>query len=675
MTTVAPQPDAIANAELKADTAPKTDANYANCTCGKDTERKEMCVSSRVSRFCEVTAPQPARPAHRAWRPRATTRPQSLHIPRLASRSRRRSHTRRSSRPRQDDVQWLPDLGVRLDWHCVGRRADISQKRDTIYDLFMTTRIPGKHNLRTFTSGSLMRAHMLKIGELNAAADEMDWAASEPDPKRLQPFDIGTLIRDAENRNGGKYDMDSVFNKLLPALQAQLPYHLLPEKLIVHDPWNTLSIRNPQRDADTPWSDKEDIVHTYKLSLSPEGEKKVKEDREAAEKAEAERVEKEKDEWRILNPSRTPDGKMSNNYAVHAKVPSRLPKPTSILEAHLFIRRADRTGTGNHSAVYTVQLELPRWALAEDVLCDTCWWRAFEKEMDERVEADTLLSDEEKAKTPELKVVTKIVDPRAEVVLLEDEPHGKECRDARNGPSDLKYDRGICMERIVQQVQTTEFSGPTAYIYPKVEWQRPGVTPVCEHLRIPGAEEGERPATARVRVCAKMSFQHDAHLAREAANYQQFPSWLFEHWSGYNVVRPLHDPTPCGAVVPQFYGYYVPEKPGNDEDYLSPLLLLEHCGKEIEVEDLSEDERNEAAALYFHFLDAEWTQGSIAPRNVLVQSGPITESPLGRVTTKKKKCFRLIDFGRAMELGDENNRYVCDKDEVFRLFKLAHHAE
>ncbi|KZV64646.1 hypothetical protein PENSPDRAFT_757114 [Peniophora sp. CONT] len=640
---VTPQVDIATDAEPKAAQSKKFDSSYSNCICGRDATKSKAI-------------------------------PLDLHVaPGDLGQQRGRNRFIFRVWPRAPDGE-----AIRDDYQERGKMTSNECQiwGDTLYDLFMTTRIPGLHGLRTFTSGSLMRAHMLRLGELKAAADEMDWAASEPEPKQLQPFDVGTLIRDAENRNKGKYDMDSVFNSLLPTLQAQLPYHLLPEKLVVHDPWNTLSISKAQRDADTPWSEKDDIVHTYVLSLSPAGEKKVQEDRAAAEKVEAERVEKEKDEWRVLNPSRTPEGNMSNNYAVHAKVPSRLPKPTSILEAHLYIRRADRAGTGNHSVVYTAQLELPRWALAEDVLCDKCWWAAFEKEMDERVAADTLLSDEEKTKTPELKVVTKIVDPRAEVVLLEDEPHGKECRDARNGPSDLKYDRGVCMERVVQQLQTTEFSGPTAYIYPKIEWQRPGVTPTCEHMRIPSSADGdgERPATARVRVCAKMSIQHDAHLAREAANYQAFPGWLFEHWSGYNVVRPLHDPTPCGAVVPQFYGYYKPES-SCEEKYFSPLLLLEHCGKEIEVEELSEDERNEAAALYFHLLDGGWTQGSIAPRNVLVQPGPITESPLGRMTARpRKKCFRLIDFGRALELG-ESNRYVIDKDEVFRLFKLMHHSE
>ncbi|VDB90291.1 unnamed protein product [Peniophora sp. CBMAI 1063] len=641
---VAPQVAATSSVEPKSDSTLKTDAGYSNCTCGKGaTKSKETPLDLHVAPGGLGQDRDRNRFIFRVW-PRA-----------LDGEVIRGDHAEHGK---------MTSNGCQI-WG------------DTLYDLFMTTRIPGRHNLRTFTSGSLMRAHMLKFGELHAAADELDWAASEPEPKQLQPFDIGKLIRDADNRTGGRYHMDSMLNSLLPTLQSRLPFHLLPEKLIVHDPWNTLSISKTHRDSNTAWSEKDDIVHAYKLSLSPEGKVKVKEDREAAQKVEAERVEKEKDEWRVLNPSRTSDGTMSNNYAIHAKVPSRLPKPKSIPEAHLYIRRVDRAGTGNHSVVYTAQLELPRWALADDVLCERCWGAAFEKEMDERVAAGTLLSDEEKAKTPELKVVTKIVNPRAEVVLVEEEAHGKDCREARNGPSDIKYDRGYCMERVTEQLQTAEFSGPTAYIYPKIEWQRPGVTPPCEHLRILGSKDEEIPATARVRVCAKMSIQHDAHLKREAVNYQKFPDWFFEHWSGYNVVRPLHDPTPCGAIVPQFYGYYVPEKPAHGkDDYLSPLLLLEHCGKEIEVDELSQDERNEAAALYFHFLDGGWTQGSIAPRNILCQPGPNTASPLERMARRpRQRCFRLIDFGRALELSGEGSRYCLDKDEVFRLFKLAHYAE
>src|SRR5882762_2788431 len=88
------------------------------------------------------------------------------------------------------------------------------------------------------------------------------------------------------------------------------------------------------------------------------------------------------------------------------------------------------------------------------------------------------------------------------------------------------------------------------------------------------------PLTAKVSAVAKLSMQYDEHLDREAKNYQSFPAHLFEHRNGYNVIPPLHDPVPEGAVVPQFYGYYVPEKKIGDRY----LLLLENCGVPIVAE-------------------------------------------------------------------------------------------
>jgi hypothetical protein len=105
-------------------------------------------------------------------------------------------------------------------------------------------------------------------------------------------------------------------------------------------------------------------------------------------------------------------------------------------------------------------------------------------------------------------------------------------------------------------------------------------------------------------------------LDRETRNYQDFDQHMFEHFSGLNKVRPLNDPSPVGALVPQFYGYYVPqlkedeeegsvlysssakmqvdgaaeEKPKVIQGYLSPILLLEDCGTCIERSELSLDE-------------------------------------------------------------------------------------
>ena len=108
-----------------------------------------------------------------------------------------------------------------------------------------------------------------------------------------------------------------------------------------------------------------------------------------------------------------------------------------------------------------------------------------------------------------------------------------------------------------------------------LQWSVPGK--YCEHQ----PKRQDAPTTFQVEVAAKLSIQHDDHLVREARNYQKFPAHFYEHSTGYNVFPPLHDPTPATALVPQFYGYYEPED--EDEDrYLSPILLVEKCGKSLD---------------------------------------------------------------------------------------------
>jgi hypothetical protein len=83
--------------------------------------------------------------------------------------------------------------------------------------------------------------------------------------------------------------------------------------------------------------------------------------------------------------------------------------------------------------------------------------------------------------------------------------------------------------------------------------------------------------------------------------YNLFPGHLQEEWCGFNAVG--DGLVPVGAVVPKFYGYYVPEKDENDEGdrglknvttrprYESPILLLEECGKPVIREQLVQDEK------------------------------------------------------------------------------------
>ncbi|KAJ8588567.1 hypothetical protein M405DRAFT_713111, partial [Rhizopogon salebrosus TDB-379] len=82
---------------------------------------------------------------------------------------------------------------------------------------------------------------------------------------------------------------------------------------------------------------------------------------------------------------------------------------------------------------------------------------------------------------------------------------------------------------------------------------------------------------------------------------------FFEHWNGYNVVPSLHDPVPVGALCPQFYGYCVPDDPTDGTsrpDYLSPILLLEHCSSGTVPEELNEDDKQECVSLLFRFHHA-----------------------------------------------------------------------
>ncbi|KAK0447617.1 hypothetical protein EV421DRAFT_1926525, partial [Armillaria borealis] len=152
--------------------------------------------------------------------------------------------------------------------------------------------------------------------------------------------------------------------------------------------------------------------------------------------------------------------------------------------------------------------------------------------------------------------------------------------------------------------------------------------------------------TFKVSVGAKLSIKNDGHLEREAKNYQQFPEHFFQHWSGYNFIPPLHDPTPALAVVPQFYGYYVPEEgEAKDGEYLSPILLLEDCGVPVNVGELDMDDRHECVSLLFRLHCAGWLHNSFFPRNILMQHGDMRHWPACRKLENRR--FRLVDFGRS----------------------------
>ncbi|TEB28883.1 hypothetical protein FA13DRAFT_1793724 [Coprinellus micaceus] len=92
-----------------------------------------------------------------------------------------------------------------------------------------------------------------------------------------------------------------------------------------------------------------------------------------------------------------------------------------------------------------------------------------------------------------------------------------------------------------------------------IEYRNPEHGPLCKHL----SEEGPASLAVNVSVVAKLSCPYYDYLRYEAKIYQDFPTRFFQHFTWFNQLRPLHNPFPVGALVPQFHGDYVLE---NSED-------------------------------------------------------------------------------------------------------------
>jgi len=140
-------------------------------------------------------------------------------------------------------------------------------------------------------------------------------------------------------------------------------------------------------------------------------------------------------------------------------------------------------------------------------------------------------------------------------------------------------------------------------------------------------------------------------LRYEAKIYEAFPRELQEGTS---------DQPP---VVPKFYGYYMPSREGFDSqsyddkfteedrkavweviEGISPLLLLEACGKPIQATGLSCTDRETIFGLLDRLHAANFVQGSFYERNILVQPGPLGAPRPER--SYQKPSYRFVDFGR-----------------------------
>lgn len=479
-------------------------------------------------------------------------------------------------------------------------------------------------------------------------------------------------------------------NSLPILLQERIPLYMLPQTLYVHDPFNLLSVRK-KIFHNTSWSSRPDITRRYNLEFSGAIGKEVEEARRKAEELE----ELKARTLIVLRYKRTKEQIKNYEPVIEVPLPPYPRRMTQVEESHLYISPIARVGQGHHSIVYKGEWELPRDLFTKPKLCQRCFKESVDKEIKRLKDTgrwEKLLKAASWGPTgftgrrptkAELAEVSDPINLEKDGEILEREIICIVPPDV--APSEIfnslveegriwdtfmkKKDANTYIINLTEdgnESKSTKIPGaPTIRIDPPFSYES---QKTCTHDS--RWSQVAAPRTAKFTVVAKLSIENDVHLAREGSNYQQFPEHFFHHYSGYTIISQLHTTVPVHAVVPQFYGYYTPEdksKHQTKEQYLSPILLLEHCGEPIDPEKLSSEDQNECASLLLRFQRAQWLHESVAPRNLLVQYGKPTEFPLRR-ESKPETSFRLIDFGRSRKYTTAEEKRK-EELEVLQMFQ------
>ncbi|TFK66234.1 hypothetical protein BDN72DRAFT_800219 [Pluteus cervinus] len=673
----------------------------------------------------------------------------------------------------------------------------------TLYDFFYVHRFPEILGSMTITTGSKLANWMKDHGETETCQEELAWAQREADPVEIDAPDMTQLIEATELRirscGVGKpmpatdlvemkdyyYFKESPFDRknypapwpVYPfshpthALQQKLDLHVLPQKLIVHDPWNVLDGSNTyqkfvpkhKKDRLTPfphvpakveesggttdeekgekreeiknikgWTDKPDIIHSYTLEL-PDNKKWEEEAKARVEYTET--VKKNRDKNRashhgfMIRPTGITPGPIEPPLFIIHDPP---PPPRRIPFAHLYLSPTHYAGKGSRAKAYRAELELPRYAFFEDILCPECIsqdisrilkeedgpngerkdpkWKEKSAALKRTWESDPAMdisveSEEDMQRYDKLQErlkAMKVADPR-------NKAKGKRAKGSDGEGSGVpviidEMTREEIEEEIVKlearfrdQTYTIkdngdsgwrmEYEGPVRPIHTNVKWQNPDCPdePCCSHLKEYSNRKGIHPLTARVSVIAKMAKSAtNGYSSGEAKKYLSLPDHFSRHYSGYNVVQPLHDPVPVTPVVPQFYGYYEPIMNPLEKcpAFMSSIMLLEDCGRTLRevIHDPNvdarvgrcRDDRQELGSLVFRLHEAGFTHNSMHLANFLAQPGPLQEFPFYRNVTQPNKrqwSFRICGLRYLKDmLGDDirewrDGGYKDDKED------------
>ncbi|KAH8824442.1 hypothetical protein DL96DRAFT_1531665 [Flagelloscypha sp. PMI_526] len=592
----------------------------------------------------------------------------------------------------------------------------------TLADFYAFRRITGASSeaLTIYTSGSKLSSCMELIGGEDCSAKLVEWQSFEPNPRRIEPRnvlhninivdkikhdrarrpvlssfkDAGDLEESAMNLpkpfHWDKYCIRprTPFEDQRPWIQQRIPFHLLPKKLHIHDPDGVIqsSQRFAKMKKDPRWPLNPDAISaTYDLKLSSRGKKKA-----AEERTNSKHLQKPL-EGLFCPPecavTRTSPMRLVSPPPFYA-FSSKPAPPEFIPEAHLYLDANHKIGEGNRSKVYSAELELPLQCLADPEVCRLCAEREIisaHAGRSCRVPSKDYITSElyevEWTSSNPLPLHCSLLEPISSsskcpisvgvmtlqassekyraLQLIDEQGLDPRTRTVEN-ESKRDYHQRVSaahLETVLQSEKALRYSyiGPLQIIELKTPWHIPGISEPCHHFK------NQNCPTTTVRLAAKLSDPNDDHMTTEARNYEMFPPYFFEHWSGYYIVPPIPDPVPLGALVPQYYGHYI--KPAMDASvdpsYL-PLMLIEYCGTQAEPEELAVSDRQECFSLIRRFHIEGWMHNSPYPRNFLVQDGPIGATLEERkVKGVERKVFRLIDFGRSIDpqsRGDVNSK-------------------
>lgn len=294
-----------------------------------------------------------------------------------------------------------------------------------------------------------------------------------------------------------------------PLLQQHIPRYLLPKKLVVHDPWNLLAVCGTSKAKDVAWSDKKDIIHTFTLQSA----------KEFQEVSDKEKEEYEKQYWNKGSPGLIlTDAVTSGPIAppILVEFPPPPSPPQSTPEAHLYLSPSHSIGEGHHSYVFDAELELPRSLLVDEMFCDECVLEEVNNMKESDFDLSRGIEEMELPYRPGRQAVADDLSPWGDNVGhveveeryipaldMEIVPPGKEHRG--KSPND-KY------THVLREAQTThvrKYKGPIRHVTSRLQWQNPERGRYCVHIR-QSRLSPTVPLTAKVRVAAKLSIQHDS---------------------------------------------------------------------------------------------------------------------------------------------------------------------